>query len=390
MSLAAGTYALELGFAAASQAAPDPDRPPLLRARARDVTPYGGEDVELHVCDATDLLHDDSVQTDLFTFGFDRVDLSRIEGLQPTLADVLAAGEMSDDHAASIRGALDGAVLSCTSGRHLKVRYVADEGMFVRTGGPNGLPLVDRHSKGANGHSPARSVHTDQDVHGTPMVQLMDGRAPTLFRHDSPDGHNHDASLMLVNLWIPLRQVTQPLVIADGRSVDRLHHQLLYQLATDSFLDRDENQTVNDIWTYLHHPDQRWYFCSEMDHRSGYVFDTLSAPHSSATLPGEDVAERCFVALQACEAEVGAGDAAALREVVNELGHIDVPEHAPTALAQAIREMTSVLDEARADVDGVCGDRSEAWKSRSEAARRRVVRQSIEMRLVVSTEASGL
>ena len=84
---------------------------------------------------------------------------------------------------------------------------------------------------------------------------------------------------------------------------------------------------------------------------------------------------------------MSAGDAAALREVVNEVGHIDVPELAPPALAQAIGEMTSVLDEAKADVVGVCGDQAEAWTSRSEAARRHVVRQSIEMRLVVSTEA---
>ena len=141
MSLVVGTYVLELGFAPASHAVPDPDRSPLLRARTRDITPYGGEDVELHVCDATDLLHDDSVRPDLYTFGFDRVDLSGDDGLQRTLADVVSAGEMSDDHAASIRGALDGAVLSCASGLRLPVLHVADEGMFVRTGGPNGLPL---------------------------------------------------------------------------------------------------------------------------------------------------------------------------------------------------------------------------------------------------------
>ena len=121
----------------------------------------------------------------------------------------------------------------------------------------------------------------------------------------------------------------------------------------------------------------------------GYMFDTLSAPHSAATLPGEDVAERCFVALQACEAAVGAGDASSLRELLDEAGWIDVPEKAPPALARAIAEMASVLEEAKADVVGVCGERAEAWTSRSEVARRLVVRQSIEMRLVVSTHASG-
>ena len=119
-----------------------------------------------------------------------------------------------------------------------------------------------------------------------PLTQLMDGRAPTLFRHDSPDGYNHDESTMLVNMWIPLQQITQPLVLADGRSIDRRKHQLRYGLATDSFLDRDDDLAVNDIWTFMYDPDQQWYFRSEMDFRSAYVFDTLSTPHGAAVLPG--------------------------------------------------------------------------------------------------------
>src|SRR5690606_27658962 len=147
---------------------------------------------------------------------------------------------------------------------------------------------------GMNDHGGATSIHADQDVYGTPLTELMDGRAPSLFRHDSPDGSNDDAGLMLANLWIPLQQITQPLVLGDGRSIDRRRHQLRYGLATQSFLERDDDMVINDIWTFLHDPDQRWYLRSEMDHRSAYVFNTLSTPHGAAVLPGEDLAEQCY------------------------------------------------------------------------------------------------
>ena len=69
--------------------------------------------------------------------------------------------------------------------------------------------------------------------------------------------------------------------------LDRRRHQLRYGLATQSFLEREEDMTINDIWTFLHHPDQRWHLRSDMDHRSAYVFDTLSTAHGACTLPGE-------------------------------------------------------------------------------------------------------
>lgn len=171
----------------------------------------------------------------------------------------------------------------------------------MRTAGPNGLSMAGSRSSGVNGHGQATSVHADQDVFGTPVAQLMDGRAPELFIHDSPDGYNHDAALLLVNFWIPLQQITQPLVLADGRSIDRRRHQLRYGLATDSFLERDDDLVINDIWSFLHDDDQRWYFRSEMDHRDAHVFNTLSTAHGAGTLPGEDVAERCYLALEVAE-----------------------------------------------------------------------------------------
>lgn len=386
MVLVDATYAVQMGFTSASQAFPDPDRPPLLRARPRAATPYGRDGVEVHVCDAVDLARDDTVQPDVFTFSFDTVDLADLDTLQNTCGEIDRVGSISDEAGQAIRSALEGAVLRGSCGRRLTVLHVADEGLIMRTAGPNRLPVGAAGSKGMNGHGPATSVHSDQDVHGTPLVRLMDGKAPRMFRHDSPDSHNHDASLMLVNLWIPIHQITQPLVLADGRSVDRLSHQLRFGLATESFLDREDDQTVNDIWTFLHAPDQRWYFRSEMDHREAYVFDTLSTPHGSAILPGEDVAQGCYLALEAAERAVEAGDAAEIDRVLAEAGDISVPERATPALAAAIHDMAALLDEAAAGAVPSSGSAAESWLTRSRSARRRVVRMSVELRMVVSVD----
>ncbi|MFZ2549089.1 MAG: hypothetical protein WAX12_14000, partial [Candidatus Microthrix subdominans] len=241
-------------------------------------------------------------------------------------------------------------------------------------------------SIGRNDHGPATSVHGDQDVFGTPIRQLMGGEAPTLFRHDSPGVHNHEPSLMLVNLWIPLQQITQPLVLADGRSIDRKSHQLRYGLATDSFLEREYDVAINDIWMFLHDPDQRWFFRSEMDHRSAYVFNTLSTPHGAGVLPGENLAERCFRALEAGESAAERGDAAGLVDALADIDETRAPDQATPALRRAVEGMLALADEARSDPEAVCGPGSQEWVTSSRAARRSVVRRSLELRVVVSVD----
>ena len=384
MMLAESTYPVRLGFTPASLAIPDPDHPGLRRAGPRASAPYGGESVELHVCPATDVMSGLPEAPDLLSYGFDTVDLTTLGTLQKTCADIRAAGRVTEEQAAAIRAALDGAVLPTASGRQLRVLHLAEEGFIMRTAGPNGMSLVGPRSTGMNDHSGATSVHADQDVFGTPMTQLMDGRAPALFVHDSPDAHNHEGSMFLVNLWIPLQQVTQPLVLADGRSIDRRRHQLRYGLATDSFLERDDDLAINDIWTFLHDDGQRWYFRSEMDHRSGYVFNTLSTAHGAGTLPGEDVAEWCYRTLELAESAVARRDVAGLVEVVSTAGRPELPDSVTPALRDATAEMFDLLDDALADPEAVCGERGDAWSAASAAACRRVVRMSLEMRMVVS------
>lgn len=379
------SYPVQMCFTPESLAIDDPDHPGLRRAGPRAGAPYGGEGVEAQQCSATDCA-DDTVQPDLTAHGFDTVDLSGLDELQAVCAAVRQAGRISETQATAIRAALDGSVLPTTGGRSLRVVHLADEGLIMRTTGPNRLSLVGPRSSGMNDHGGATSVHADQDVYGTPMLQLMDGRAPELFVHDSPDGHNRDAPMLLLNLWIPLQQITQPLVLADGRSVDRRRHQLRFGLATDSFLERDDEQVINDIWTFLHDDAQRWHFRSEMDHRSGYVFNTLSTPHGCGVLPGEDVAEWCYLTLEQAESAVASADVGGLVEVVA-APRPELPVTTTPALADAIVTMRSALDVAAADPAGVCGEGSDEWTTTSRAARRRVVRMSLEMRLVATLEA---
>jgi hypothetical protein len=56
------------------------------------------------------------------------------------------------------------------------------------------------------------------------------------------------------------------------------------------------------------------------------------------------------------------------------------------ALHDAIAAMVAVLDDAAADPAGVCGARAEEWTAAPRAARRAVVRMSLEMRMVVSVQ----
>lgn len=387
MGIRTTSYPVAMGFASASQVVPDADRPPLMRALAQTANLYGSDAaIEVRDCAATDWSQDPSVQPDLFTFGFDTVDLSGLEALQDACRQIAARGTITDDLADTIRGALLGAELQTSAGRTLTVRYLADEGMIMRSAGPNRLAVVGPRAHGMNGHGSAKSVHSDQDVFGTPLVQLMDGKAPSLFRHDSPDGCNHEASLMLLNVWIPLHQITQPLVFADGRSIDRLRHQLRFGLATETFLERDDDQNVNDIWTFLYDPGQRWYFRSAMDHRSAYVFNTLSTPHGAAVLPGEDVAEQCYLALEAVESAVERCDPATVLAAAETAVGLRVPDGTTPALGQAIEAMRDLLDEAASDAPSIRGERADRWLAAARAARQQVVRRSLELRMVVSVE----
>ena len=371
-----------LGFAREADVSPDGERPGLLRERTHpfDVDPYQAFDFRSCVLD--DCADPRIGEPGLEEAGFETVDLSDNPRLQQALATVRAEDRVSEAAADALRTGLNGACLRLGTGGKLRIEHVADEGLIQRRAGPNGLDVNPGGMDGANGHGAASRVHADQDVFGTPLKQLMDGAAPALFRHQTPDARNDAASLFLLNLWIPIQQITRPLVLMDRRTLDAKRHQLRYGLPVTRFLDRDEARSVNDIWTFLPDSTQKWYFRSVMGPDQGYVFDTLGEPHGATILPGEDALEQLYRDLgRGCEA-AAAGDAGALRDVAT-VAPPELPPVTTEPIREAWRRMTALLDDAGTRADEICAS-SEPWIARARAAMDAVLRKSVEMRLVAT------
>jgi hypothetical protein len=311
---------------------------------------------------------------DLREHGFAHVDFSRVRGLPAVLERVQAARRLGEADAAEIRRRLTGRLIDLRGGQRLWILHVARDGLFMRRAGPNGLKIAGDGSQ----HDAAREVHADQDVEGTPLRQILRGAAPWLFHHDSPDRRNLRSRLFLVNLWIPLAQRTRPLALMDRGTLDRRSHQLRHGLPTDTFLRRRPDMRVNDIWTFLPDERQRWYFTSELAAPSGYAFETLSTPHGSFILPGEDRAEDRYRRLTRVLAAVGDRDAAGVKQALAEDDAGVTSEAVTEPLRAAIAAIEAALAEARAAGEGP----SRAWATRAASAAEAVVRTSLEMRAV--------
>lgn len=324
-----------------------------------------------------------SVTPDLLRHGFAHADLSGRAGLQSALERVRIAGRLEAADVATIGRHITGSRLRLGDGRALWLLYLAREGFFMRRAGPNGMALQRQPGPwGINDHDASVAVHADQDIDGTPLRQILRGTAPWLFRHDRPARGTHRSPLVLVNLWIPLDQATRPLVLMDTSSLDRRAHQLRYGLVTDGFLQRDASRRINDLWTFRHHASQRWYFTSELDANTAYVFSTLGTPHGSIILPGEARAEALHRQLTATVDAVRRSDEPA---AARSLFHADDPppsvEPATAPLRRAITAMETLRAQARTNLSALFrGDNAEAWCARADAAAERVVRKSLEMR----------
>jgi hypothetical protein len=309
--------------------------------------------------------------------GFEAIDLSGIAPLQALLAQIREAAEITPAQGSQLRRHLRGRVFPLSEGKCLRMLNIAPEGLIMRTGGPNGLKVdPDSRMSEMNGHDVAISVHGDQDVRGTPLKQIMRGRAPWLFRHQTPDGSNLLSPLMLVNLWIPLQQITRPLTLMDRRTLKGREHQLRYALPTETFLDRSEDMRMNDIWTFLHDDAQQWYFHSDLDHRTAYVFDTLGEPHGAFILPGESVAEQYYLQLRELSDQLKAGVAVATPTPVA----AELPVTTTAPLRRAIAVMADLV--TCVPPHNFPAPIVQAWLSRAAKAMDAVVRRSLEMRVV--------
>ena len=366
-----------LGFSRLDEVEPGVDARGLRRATTRPIDTPFDEQFALHTCELTDLCEDQQDPPALLSAGFETINLSRDAALQSLLGDVRRAGEITGEQARALRRRLTGRVFRLRNGRCLKMLNIAPEGLILRTGGPNGLSVdAARVMSEMNGHDVALAIHADQDVRGTPLKQLMKGRAPRLFRHQTPDGDNRLSPLMLTNVWIPLQQITRPLAFMDRRSLDAKQHQLRYALPTDTFLDRDEAQVNNDIWSFLHDPSQRWFFHSRMTHDRAYVFDTLGEPHGSFILPGEARAEFFFLRLRALHAALEKGNTTTLDATAPPA----LPHDTPLPLRYAVGQMEQVA--ARCPPASAAQSVRRAWQAEATAVMDPLVRRSLEMRVV--------
>jgi hypothetical protein len=373
------SYTAPLGFFKPERVSADTQRPGLKRAASLD-NPDDPQGLDFHNCSLRDWSQEASPCLNLAKMGFDVIDLSAHADLQDVFESVRTAGEIQPEEARQIRRGLQGSVFKLSPGKCLRLLYIAPEGFIMRKGGPNGLkPDPDVEMGEMNGHDAANAVHGDQDVRGTPLKQIMRGMAPLMFRHQTPDGDNRLSPLMLVNLWIPLEQITRPLTLMDRRTLDKRAHQLRYALPTESFLEREEETRVNDIWTFLHDDSQEWYFSSDMNHKNAYVFDTLGTPHGATVLPGEKLAEQCFLALREAKENIHSGSGLALSAEQQAVVAAEVPGNSTPALTQAIQTMQGLLKQTAT----LMGEEATvAWLENAAKALDRVVRKSLEMRVV--------
>lgn len=361
--------------------------------RARSLDPaalHDGEAFAHHRCSIADCSAPDGLVPDIKTHGFGHVDLTTIAGVTEVLEDVRQAGEVSRDQARHIRAALTGSTFPLAGGRRLRLLFIAPEGFIMRRGGPNGLRVTDSATApGMNNHDAAVSVHADQDVTGTPLRQLLRGTAPWLFHHRSPSRNNQRSPLFLLNIWVPLQQVTRPLALMDITTLNRPAHQLRYGLETDAFLKRPDDQRVNDIWTFLHDPQQSWFFTSQASPSRAYIFQTLSTPHGAFILPGEDRAEQHYIRLSAARDAVRSADALALARLLAEPDPLTA-ESLTAPLSAAIAALEGALAVAARHGAALCaGEGRDAWETQVAAALDGVVRKSIEMRAVGLVTGGG-
>lgn len=374
-----------MAFSRAEDMRPDEERGDgLLRAPSFEtLKEYSPDRFRVTDCEVRDCDGSQGIDASLHDHGFAHADLSHLDELQAALERVHRAGRVEPPDVAAIRRAIVHRSIPLSGGARLRLFYVAPEGFIMRRAGPNGLCMVeDRVALEINDHEAALNVHVDQDVHGTPIRQIMRGAAPWLFHHDSPTAQNLRSPLFLVNVWVPLNQITRPLTLADRQSLDRRAHQVRMGLPTQELFTRSEDRRFNDLYSFLHHPEQRWFFTAEMDSSRAYVFETLSTPHGSCILPGEAHAETLFLALGVAMGAVERGDAVALRDVTGrEHGR---PPRATAPLQRAMAEMSRVLEEAHREADALCapGSDTSGWTREADEAREAVVRKSVEMRAV--------
>ncbi|WP_101756598.1 hypothetical protein [Oceanicoccus sp. KOV_DT_Chl] len=172
----------QVAFAKPADVVDDLQRKGMLRATAHPIDADQQEAFELKPCRLRDWSAPSESKLNLETMGFDHIELPSNALLQNTLENVRLAGKISRVEASIIRKQLKGRSFKLSSGKRLRLLFIAAEGFIMRKAGPNGMKVdPDIAMSEMNGHDGALTVHADQDVRGTPLKQMMHGAAPGYF-----------------------------------------------------------------------------------------------------------------------------------------------------------------------------------------------------------------
>lgn len=370
-----------MGFIKPKDVIADTERPGLLRASPEHLDGRVNDLFDFPKLTINDCLAPSASPLNLESMGFDTIDLSLNEKAQSIFKQIHLDNRLSSSNAKALRRNLNLSGYRLSNGKTLRLLYIAPDGLIMRKAGPNGLKVEPNEKlTGTNGHDGAVTVHGDQDVYGTPLKQIMRGAAPYLFRHNTPDGSNKRSPFFLLNIWVPLQQITRPLSLMDRQTLDQKKHQLRYALPVTSFLEREQAQSANDIWTFLHSPEQQWHFHSEMNSNKAYVFDTLGMAHGAFCIPGEEVAEHYYLKLQSALKALSDKEMTIFQKTCK--NHpIDLPSDITLPLKAAIKNMENLLGVGYQAGESISAIKSN-WIARTELAMDAVIRKSIEMRVV--------
>jgi hypothetical protein len=190
---------------------------------------------------------------------------------------------LDDEHVAAVRQVFEWSLLRLTDHSSLTILHAEPAGIITRSTGRG----VQFHEGSGGIHRTSRGqfwklmIHGDQDVHGSPIRELLWGLAPLLFARASP--------LKLLNVWMPVQRVrVQPLVVMDLASLnesDRLH----YHIHSSDRL----GARLNDCWTFTHRPEQRW-LTHALPWEAGQAFSTLCTRRTAARpILGRRTQPRC-------------------------------------------------------------------------------------------------
>jgi len=372
--------AVRSGFGKPSDVIADHERPGLLRIPTHPFDTDPETTMQYHDFDAYDWTAPSAPTLNLETMGFDCVDITHKPDLLTCLHNVRQANYLSEDNIKTIRRQMTGTRFKLSNGKRLRLLYIAPEGFIFRKGGPNRLAAnPDETITESNGHVTAPVMHGDQDVYGTPVKQILKGLAPWLFRHNTPDGTNKKSPVFLLNFWLPLQQITQPLGLLDRSTFDNKKHQIRYALPTDSFLEREDEMVLNDIWTILYDKGQRWYFNPELHVGNAYVFDTLGEPHGGLILSGEVEAEKYYRRVQSAVEAIKNNDEDKLTVILKD-EKIQLPTDTTAPLRRGVEQLENLLNQAKGQTIDTL--KASTWLDDAEKALDLMIRKSIEMRAV--------